>query len=414
MSVKSALLIGLWTITHSLAAQAQDTLSLEDTIALALGAQDPSVQASLVRGKAEREAAIAAGSLPEPKASVSVRNLPVDDFDFNREAMTQIHLGVRQQFPRGKSRQLMRDGRLIMADEHDAMAETQKRAIVRDVSIAWHQVRYSNMASTELENLISLLQELRASQENDFAAAGKAALQKIYRTELEVALVQDRLLSVAQNRDISIEALARYIGYDFANRIISPTPLHHPALTSAEIDTSLDTHPLVVAASARNRQAANKVALAEEAYKPSWGLELGYGARYGDRSDFASAMVTFDLPIWTGKRQDPALRAAKHETQAAEFGRESLKRDLARKAHTFLADIRNIEKRIGEFETTVLPQAENVVTATRNAYGAGEIDFAELIRAEIAYVDSRLRLEMLRRDLGTAHAALAFITGDPS
>ncbi len=412
MLKKLTLIIGLCAFGAGVQAD-QAPLSLEEAIRLATTSTDPSVESFLARKNANREAATAAGALPDPSASFSVRNLPVDDFDLNREPMTQLHLGVRQMFPRGDTRSLQTEQRIHMADENGAFADERTRAIVRDVTIAWHKARYSHVAQTELKGLASLLNELRAAQEGNFAAAGKAALQKIYRTELEAALVEDRVASTTQSRDQAVEMLARYIGRAEARRAPGTMPALAPAAAmAAQLDAALENHPLLMAASAREKAAGTKVALAREAYKPAWGLEVGYGARYGGRSDFASAMVTFDLPFWTSRRQDPALRAAKAEEQSQSLSKEALRLNLEREARSLIADIRHLEGRIARFEGTILPQADSVVTATRNAYGAGDVDFSELIRAEIALVDSRLRLAMLHRDLGIAHAGLTFLTGD--
>ncbi|SDD41361.1 Outer membrane protein TolC [Kordiimonas lacus] len=412
MLKKFSLIIGLCAAS-TMASADQSPLSLEEAIRIATATPDPSVESFLTRKSANLEAATAAGALPDPSASVSVRNLPVDDFDLNREPMTQLHLGVRQMFPRGDTRSLQAEQRMFMADENSAFALERTRAIIRDVTIAWHKARYSHVAQEELQGLSALLGELRAAQEGNFAAAGKAAIQKIYRTELEAALVEDRVASTLQAHAQAVEMLARYIGRAEALRPPADTPvLATAAEAAAGLDTALDAHPLLQAATAREKVAGNKVALAHEAYKPAWGVEVGYGQRYGGRSDFASAMVTFDLPFWTSSRQDPALRAAKAEKQSQSLSKEALKLNLEREARSLIADIRHLEGRIDRFETAILPQADSVVTATRNAYGAGDVDFSELIRAEIALVDSRLRLAMLHRDLGIAHAGLTFLTGD--
>jgi len=409
---KLTLFIGLCAV--STAAQAdQSPLSLEEAIKLATTMDDPSVAQFTARRTANTEAATAAGALPDPSASISARNLPTDNFALDREPMTQLHLAVRQSFPRGDTRALKTQERQFMADENGAFAVERARAIVRDVTTAWHKARYSYVAQSELKGLAALLAELRDAQEGNFAAAGKAALQKIYRTELEAALVEDRVASIDQTRDQAVEMLARYIGRAAAIRAPGDTPaLPAAATAAARLDGALDAHPLLQAATARESVAGTKVALAREAYKPAWGVELGYGARAGGRADFASAMVTFDLPIWTSKRQDPALRAAKAEKQSQSLSKEALRLNLEREARILIADIRHLEGRIDRFKGTILPQADSVVTATRNAYGAGDVDFSELIRAEIALVDSRLRLAMLYRDLGIAHAGLTFLTGD--
>lgn len=410
-----ALFMGLLAFGTVPSAQASELpLTLQEAKNLALEANDPSVRAALARARAAEEAAISASSLPDPQASVSVRNLPVDTFSLDREAMTQLHLAVRQSFPRGDTRALRARGQSIQAEEQQAMASGKARKITRDVAIAWHQARFSVAASQELRVLETLLTDLRNAQESNFAAAGQAALQKIYSTELEVALIKDRLASMLQVRDQAVEGLARFIGRDAYRTPAEPPHVMSGDITGITLDDRLAHHPMIMAADARETAAGNKVSLAKEAYKPAWGLEIGYGGRGGGRADFASAMVTFDLPLWTHKRQDPALRAAKQEQQSTNLSKEALLLDLRQRARSHQADIRSLQKRKSHFEDDILTRAEALADATRNAYAAGDVDFAELIRAEIAVVNSRLQLVQLIRDLGIAHAGLTYLIGEPS
>ncbi|MFT6919765.1 MAG: hypothetical protein ACJA2G_002404, partial [Cognaticolwellia sp.] len=53
----------------------------------------------------------AANTLPDPKVSIGLANLPTNGFDFAQEGMTQAKVGIVQMFPRGdtlaiKSQQL--------------------------------------------------------------------------------------------------------------------------------------------------------------------------------------------------------------------------------------------------------------------------------------------------------------------
>ena len=43
----------------------------------------------------------AADTLPDPKVSLAIANLPTNGFDFSQEAMTQFKVGITQMFPRG-------------------------------------------------------------------------------------------------------------------------------------------------------------------------------------------------------------------------------------------------------------------------------------------------------------------------
>lgn len=392
---------------------ADDKLSLEEAIDIARNAHDPSVEAFHERALSEEEEGIAARALPDPRLGLGFANVPVDDFSLTREPFTQLQLSARQAFPRGNTLALNAQNRGIRSENYRAQAQVQTDTLVRDVSIAWFNAHYSHIAEEELRALNSLLSELNTQQESDFATSGSAALQRLYRTELEQALVEDRLDAIIQERDKAVEVLARYIGRSAASR--SPADFaskHEPLLTKIQIELALENNPALASMDRQIDLARNGAKLAKQAYKPEFGVEARYGRRGANRSDFGSLMITFDLPLFTSKKQDPAFRAARRREQAARLERDTLIRNLTQEALTYVATIGSLQDRIRRFEGVTLERANDAVTASRNAYGAGNIDFAELVRAEIALRDLRLRRATLYRDLFIAKTRLKFIVGE--
>ena len=233
------------------------------------------------------------------------------------------------------------------------------------------------------------------------------------RTELEQALIEDRLDAVIQERDKAVEILARYIGRAPANRKPANYAYQNrPLPDQFQIEEALASNPVLISMEHQVDLARNNIDLARQAYKPEFGVEARYGRRGAGRSDFGSLLVTFDLPIFTSKRQDPALRAARRREQAARLERDSLVRDLTQEALIYVATISRLQNRIKRFEGVTLQRANDTIIASRNAYGAGNIDFAELVRAEIALRDLRLHRATLYRDLYIAQTHLDFIIGD--
>ncbi|UTW54657.1 TolC family protein [Kordiimonas sp. SCSIO 12610] len=392
---------------------ADDTLSLHEAIEIARNAHDPSVEAIRERALGEEEDSVSARALPDPRIGLGFANVPVDDFSLIREPFTQLQVSARQAFPRGNTRALNAQERSIRSQDYRAQTQIQIDTLVRDVSIAWFNAHYSHTAEEELKALNALLSELNAQQESDFAASGTAALQRLYRTELEQALIADRLDAIIQERDKAVEVLARYIGRPAAKRNLAKYAYQNrPLLSQPQIEVALEKNPAIIRMERQIDLARNGADLAKQAYKPEFGVEARYGRRGAERSDFGSLMVTFDLPLFTSKRQDPALRAAKRREQAARLERDSLIRDLTQEALTYVATIARLRNRIERFEGVTLERANDAVTASRNAYGAGNIDFAELVRAEIALRDLRLRRATLYRDLYIAEAQLKFIVGE--
>ena len=82
------------------AANVHADLDIDEVLRLALE-NDPAISATRARARALSDEAVANGQLPDPKLRTGLYNLPVDDFDIDREPTTQLRLGVVQAFPRG-------------------------------------------------------------------------------------------------------------------------------------------------------------------------------------------------------------------------------------------------------------------------------------------------------------------------
>ena len=83
----------------------QKQLSLDQAVEIARS-NDPWIAGSRFRQQATEAESIAAAQLPDPVLSFGAANLPVDNFDFNQEPMTQFKVGVSQVFPRGDSQKI--------------------------------------------------------------------------------------------------------------------------------------------------------------------------------------------------------------------------------------------------------------------------------------------------------------------
>jgi hypothetical protein len=96
-------------------ATAQADIDINEAIRLAL-TDDPVIAASQARAQAFSDNAVADGQLPDPRLRTGIYNLPLDNFEFDREPTTQFRLGLVQEFPRGdtlKLRQKYRNSRVV-------------------------------------------------------------------------------------------------------------------------------------------------------------------------------------------------------------------------------------------------------------------------------------------------------------
>ena len=196
---------------------------------------------------------------------------------------------------------------------------------------------------------------------------------------------------------------------------LPPLPDPGPAGSREE---RVAAHPLVVAARREVDASTLGVDIARQRYRPGWALDVAYGFRDGenpdgdDRADFLSAMVSFDVPLFTGNRQDRRVSSAAAEERGRRARLTDLQRELLGRYEATAARWESLGDRTRVFEERVVPSAEANVVATRQSYRNDNVQFDELVGAEKALLEARTRLLRLRADRLLAQADMLYLAGE--
>lgn len=388
-------------------------LTLDEAVATALAAEDPEFERFTARAEALENRAVADAQLPDPKITGQVANVPTDSFEFDQDGMTQaVRVGLRQEFPAGKTLKVRGAQRRAEAEAERARREAALRDVELATRTAWLDLAYQSRAIRILTRSREAINKQIDSLASRFAT-GRMHAQDVLRTELELALLDDRLVEHQRLADVAREALARYIGRD----AFRPLPEIFPAFAEPRALTALEKrlvdHPQVRVADARVEAAEIGIELAEQAYKPAFALEGGYGLRT-DRPDLASIGITLSLPLFTDKRQDRQRAAAVHQRGARDLDRDALVLDLRRQLEQELANWRRLNQRIELYRHAVSNRARETAEASITTYANSQTDFAELIRSQLAELDVELKHAELETRAAKAWALLAWLTGEPS
>ena len=392
---------------------AAPVLSISDAVALAYDRNDPSVARFEADALALRDLAIADAQFDDPLASVIAQNFPVDSFAFDQQPMTQLQLRLRQEFPSGRTRALAGERRSAEADASLALGQDARRELALGVRLAWLDLFGAAKELELVREAQGAVNELIDALAASFAQ-GRLSSQDVMRAELELSLLADREAALEQRAERARAVLARYLGLAAARPLPGNLPNLAPPPPPGTLDAVLPNHPMVKALNAEIDAEDADVAIAREAYKPSWALEGGYGVRGGDRPDLATIGVSVSIPLFTGNRQDRRLSAARKERLSAALRRDELLLDLKRESLSTYADWTRLNVRLERYDAVILAQAENTVEASIGAYGGGLTDFPELIRSQLAALEAeaqRLRLAVERAE---ARVRLSYLLGDPS
>ncbi len=394
--------------------RADDGLTLDGAVAIALGANDPTVARFKERASALEDRAVSDSQLPDPQLRVGLANFPIDTFDFEQEAMTQVQVGIRQSFPRGKTLSKTRERREAEADGQRASATLQELQIALDTRTTWLDLYYWLGARQTVQESRDAVNELVQVIQTSFST-GLRSNQDLLRAELELSLLDDRAVEVERQIDDLVAELSRLIGPENAFRPIADPFPALPALPDRQVIVDgLAKHPVADVEDALVEVRDREVDIAKQQYRPGWSLDTGYGLRGGDRADFASLMVVLDVPLFTGKRQDRRLAAARKERAAAQFDRMATLLDLKKVLDRNYADWLRLDERINLFNRVVLNRAGANADAALDGYQNQVTDFAELIRSRLGELDTELQLRRLRVDHAKAQSRLLFLTGEQS
>ena len=387
-------------------------LTFKEAVVLAVSRADPTLIRHDERAAALENRALAAAQLPDPEVQFGFANWPVDSFDYDQEPMTQIQVGLRQRFPRGDTLSILGARRESEAQLERARRTLRLREIARATRDAWLELYYLSHARDVVDASRLTVAELVAVVRASFAT-GLQNNQDLLRAELELSLLDDRALEIERLIQRRRADLGSLIGEPAAARNVARALPSWPALPRLEtIDGLIVNHPAVAVEDAAITGREHDVSLAHEQYDPGWALEAGYGMRSGGRADFASVMVTVEVPIFTDKRQDRELAASEQERAAAILNRDAILLSLRRQARHALADAERFTERVVLYREIVVDRADGTAAAALDSYQSQVADFAELIRSRLAALDTGLKLKRLEADLGKAYADLAYLLGE--
>lgn len=273
----------------------------------------PTLEVLAARRAAAAALIDASGRLPDPMLEWMVQEVDPPAWTVGREEMSMVGAEWRQGLP-GRSRRAA-DSRMARAafDSVDAAlhaARADALAAVREAYAAlWYADREAELNEAGAE-LLALLRETATIR----YATGDGDQATVLALQVEEQTLAQRREELAAERAGAGARLNNWLGRPVATPSGSVRELPATAWpASGEVSVRA---PRLVAAQAAEETARARVAVAEGALRPEYSI----GAGLYDRGGFDSLVtlrVGISLPLQRELRQVRALRAARHEAQAA-------------------------------------------------------------------------------------------------
>jgi outer membrane protein TolC len=310
-----------------------------------------------------------------------------------------LQVGVEQEIPnlaKRHSRTGVAEADLGLARAELAHAEHMARL---GAGRAWIALAFAQRRLALAEKTFGELRELVPVARSAVASGSARPAQSL---EIRRALidVEDARTRIEAEREAAQARLQRYLALD--------EPVAEGALPQAEIDPTrlramLEHNPEFLLARAAVDRAEAAVDLARADKRPDFGVGVSYGVRDREYGDMLSVMGSVTLPLFSGRRQDPLIRAAQAEEAAARAERDDRLRELGAQFEADLAAWHSAHRQWQRAQEELLPLARERADLETASFAAGRAELLDVIEAKTAL--ALLRLDILEREAATVEAA---------
>lgn len=394
-------------------------LSFEEAQRLAM-ARAPALRARQAQTDAAREDAARAVTLPEPRLTLGLVNLPVtgaDAWDLRADDMTMRQVGVMQEFPARAKREARQAQADHAVEQAQALTAAERLVVRRSTAGAWIALwaRQREVAALRAQREQSAL-AIRITKARLAGGTGNASdALAVQSTALDL---DNRIDGAEAAVEAARSGLARWLDVDPDRITVADAP---PDLTVLPVDeatllASPDRQGPLLAWRARESLAEANVSAAVAEQRPDWSVSAMYGRRERapgalSRSDMLSIEVSIGLPLFARNRQDRDIAARRAEQAAVVAEHEDARRTQRDEVRRALAEWNGLKRRIARQEQQALPLALDRTQVALAAYrGGGALQ--PWLDARRDALDLHIEHARLMGELGHAWAALAYLLPD--
>ena len=398
----SAFTASLFTaLLFAAASLAKEPQAASDTVLKAeILERNPGLKALDERIQAAIQAAPQAGAMPDPVFMVGLSNWPLSD---EQTPLSGVQFELKQTLPWfGKL-----DAREAVARQEvevlAALRQEQANALATlGVSLAW-ELAYLERKRALLIEIGRVLTQLEETAAITYAS-GQARQQDLIKPSLAKARLDDSLLDLDRMEEIALSRINALRDRAPNHAFVPPSQTRKlPATLPVEdlVEFALAHNPVMQAARETIETQERTLLVADKAYYPDITVGLQYRYRWVEDNDpvkgadFVGVNLAFNLPIWTGSKQDAfdqQVRAGLRAAQAEQVARALALRDEIQQV---LSQIRSDRKRATLFEDRLIPNTHRALDSSLADYQAGRIELLSVLDNTLALL--RAQDDLARR-----------------
>jgi len=386
----------------------QSRISLPALIA-ELEQMNPEIRAARQRWEAAKTVVPQVQTLPDPKIQLGYQRMPM------AEPLQGAMYGIGQEIPFPGKLRLRGEVAQREADRIEQEYRATSLRLIARLKELYFDLHFVHKAIEVVETNKNLLIQFEKTAKARYAV-GRAAQQDVFRAQVEISRVMDRLAVLDQQKESLHAAVNRLLNRPPAGPFGTPEEIQVTMLTLPLPELSRraeDFSPILQASAKGVERGERAVALARREYYPDFDVSA-LGLR-NDRinENGYQIMVGIRIPLYYATKQRQGVRQALAETTEARESLANTRQDLLFRVKDDFVQAQRAERLVTILRDAIIPQATLALRASQSGYGVGKVDFLTLLNSLLTLQDSELELhgEMVAHE--KALARLEEVTGGP-
>jgi outer membrane protein TolC len=361
----------------------------------------------------------------DPQLMFGVKNVPVDDFDFNKIDMTMKEISLSQQIPFPGIPSLKENIAIQEAKSSDQELANKKIQIVKAVKEACADLFLINAHVETAEKNKDLLAKFVKIAEAKYEV-GKGLQQDILKAQVEHSKFIERLIDLRQKKLTITAEINRLLGRD-PNTALAGNPDIEKKTFPYSIEDlekmTLEANPALLSIKHLIKRNEDDYKLAKKMYFPSFNVTVAYGQREDytqngasfpgtivnpdgsrenvlieqpeirqKRDDLFSLFFGLNIPIWAKSKQSKRVSETHLLIEEAKAQYSAAKNKLFFQIRDLVARENRTANLLELYQNGIIPQSMQSLESSIAGYQVGSVDFLMLLDSQVTLCNYQVQV----------------------
>ena len=375
-----------------------------------LDTANPEIKAAFQRWESAKAVVPQVQTLPDPRLQLGYQRMPMVP-----PVVEGAMYGFGQDIPFPGKLTLKGEVAQREADRLEQEYLATRLRLVAALKQVYYDLHFVHKSIDVVERNKALLTQFEKTAKARYSV-GQAAQQDVFRAQVEISRVLDRLAVLDQQKESLHAAINRLLNRPPDGPLGTPEETHSILLTLPlqELNRRANEFsPALLATVKSIDRSERSVLLAKRQYYPDFDV-TALGIRNDKINDNGyQIMVGIKIPLFYQSKQKQGVHEAMANLEGAREDFAAARQDLLFQVKDGFVQAQRAERLITILRDAIIPQATLGLQAAQAGYAVGKVDFLTLLNSLLILQDSQLELHSEIVNHEKARARLEAVTGGP-